>query len=79
MTMKSEKHSPNFEAPMTGQMLIPEQCKNCIFRDKTKVVLEGKTIDAGASKSVCDMFEYPDMKPVGVLKNTEECEYYEKE
>lgn len=79
MTNKKEKHSPNFEAPMTGQMLIPEQCKTCFFRDKTKVVIEGKTKEVGARKAFCEMYEYPNCKPMGVLENKEECDFYQEE
>ena len=69
--MAKEKHIPNFESPMLGvTWLIPEQCRNCFFRDR-----EG----AGWRKDSCRMFEYPDSKPQGVLENEEECIYYEPE
>lgn len=56
---------------LTDNTQIPkyEQCKDCSLRDD-------KTAN-GYKKCVCWVFT--DMKPIGVEKNTEECEYYEKE
>lgn len=42
-----------------------EQCKDCIFRDMDNY-----------KKVVCDMYQ---LKPSGIRKNAENCEYYEKE
>lgn len=76
----SEKHTPNYEAPITGTMLTPKQCKDCIFRDKSNYTNgEGEVVECGWSKSVCQIYPYPQMKPREVSKNTVECEYYEKE
>lgn len=80
MPKKENERVPNFHEPICGaEMLHPEQCKTCIFRDKTTVKLDGVTIQVGATKSVCAIFEYPDKKPMGVMKNTDECDFYEKE
>ena len=53
---------------LTDNTQIPkcEQCKDCFFRDAN-----------GHDKGVCLI--YPDLKPMGVIKNTEECEYHDKE
>lgn len=78
--MSKEKHSPNFEQPITGVTWFkPEQCWDCIFRDKTSYQKDGKMIECGWHKDCCDIFPYPQSKPLEVSKNTGECEYYEKE
>lgn len=41
------------------------QCKDCLFRDMIN-----------HKKGVCDIYQ---LKPTSVRKNTENCEYYEKE
>lgn len=80
MPNKKKEHAPSYNESMYGaDLLKPKQCKDCLFRDKTTVKLDGKTLQVGATKSVCGIFEYPDGKPMGVMKNMEECEYYEKE
>lgn len=80
MPKEERKHTPSFHEPLYGtEALCPEQCKTCMFRNKTNVVLDGKEIQIGATKSVCAIFEYPDKKPMGVMKNTETCDFYEKE
>ena len=50
------------------------QCKDCVFRDLTKV--NGK--ECGYYKGNCDMFPYPQTKPKEVYNNTDMCEFYEK-
>jgi hypothetical protein len=42
-----------------------KQCKDCVFRDV-----------ANYRKGICDIY---DLKPSGIRKNTDRCEYYEKE
>ena len=51
------------------------QCKDCFFRDKTKV----KGTECGWRKGICKIFEYPSFKPDDVMRNRAECDYYEKE
>lgn len=76
----AEKHTPNFEGPIRGvTWLEPQQCKDCFFRDKTAVELNGVRKECGWSKDFCHMFEYPYSKPNEVMHNTGECDYYEKE
>lgn len=49
-----------------------EQCKTCMFAI-------GSTMFSNRfDKSSCRMYEHPNMKPIGVIKNTENCDYYEK-
>ncbi len=77
---EKEKRIPEFMQPMQGAAWFkPEQCKDCIFRDRTSVKLDGEVKHVGAGKSVCDIYEYPDMKPMGVMNNTETCKFYDKE
>lgn len=52
-----------------------KQCKDCIFRDKTAV----RGVECGWKKGNCAIFEHPGFKPDGVMRNREECEYYEKQ
>ncbi|MCD7827443.1 MAG: hypothetical protein LUG85_02770 [Clostridiales bacterium] len=72
-----KKHSPNFAVPLTGQMLIPQQCKDCYFRFKVPYDDGIEQFDVGWKRGDCHI--YPVVKPDGVLKNYEYCEYYEKE
>lgn len=74
--MKEIKHSPNFEAPITGQMLIPQQCKDCVFRLKRPYDDGVEKFDVGWQGGECHMYDV--VKPNDVLKNMAECEYYEK-
>ena len=79
--MKRPEHTSGFEDPL-GQMLIPQQCKDCIFRLKQPFVDyegNGETLDFGWEKGICHIFPYPQIKPNYVLENRDECEYYEKE
>ena len=50
-----------------------EQCKNCIFRD------DGTVYSNDYRKSSCRIYPYPQFKPLGVMNNTEQCEFYEQE
>ncbi|MCI8811556.1 MAG: hypothetical protein HFF84_15985 [Oscillibacter sp.] len=51
------------------------QCRDCRFRDMTTVRGE----ECGWDKSFCLIYEPPEYKPHEVYKNTESCEYYEKD
>lgn len=80
MPDKKKEHTPSYNEPMSGAMWFkPEQCKDCIFRDRTTVKLDGEVKHVGATKSVCDIYEYPEMKPTGVMNNTAACDFYERE
>lgn len=75
-----EKHIPNFEAPMGGMTwLQPKQCKDCVYRDKTTLTLDGETREVGWSKDTCHVYVYPECKPNLVMDNRVECPNYEKE
>lgn len=50
-----------------------KQCKNCIFQS------DGTVWSNDYQKSCCAMFQYPQSKPIGVIKNIVNCEYYEKQ
>ena len=49
------------------------QCKDCFFRD------DGTVYTNDYRKCCCVMYPYPSHKPMGIMKNTETCEYYVKE
>lgn len=60
-----ERYGNEVLSDNTGQY---EQCKNCFFKDADNY-----------RKGVCDMYKAPSYKPSGIRKNTEECDYYQKE
>lgn len=47
-----------------------KQCKNCIFKDG------GTPFSNHYSKSSCQVFQYPNMKPLHVIDNNGICEYF---
>ena len=49
-----------------------KQCKDCIFRD------DG-TEGSHYTKSSCQIFKYPNMKPLNVINNRGKCEIYHNE
>ena len=58
------------------------QCKDCAFRDKTTVELNGKTIPVGVTKAFCKVYEPPPKtngKPTAVLFYKGNCKYYMKD
>lgn len=50
-----------------------QQCKTCVYRDNGDVWSNHYT------KASCQIYEYPDHKPVKVINNQEECEFYTEE
>lgn len=50
-----------------------EQCKTCAMWGNGNDPFSNKY-----DKTSCDMFPYPDMKPVGVRDNKEDCPYYQR-
>lgn len=79
-----KKSNKTPESPIAGvTWLLPECCKDCMFRFKDHFTIDGKTYecteDEGYKKSSCEIFRYPDTKPYEVIYNTGKCEYYEKE
>ena len=47
-----------------------KQCKDCVFRD------DGTPYSSEYTKSSCQMFPYPDHKPMDVINNRGKCEYH---
>lgn len=50
-----------------------KQCKSCIFQS------DGTVWSNDYQKSCCSMYQYPQSKPIEIIKNTGNCEYYEKQ
>lgn len=71
-------------SPMNGTFPNEKeiQCKDCAFRDKTVIELDGETIPVGITKSFCKVYEPPPKtngKPSEVLFYNGDCKYYQKE
>lgn len=49
------------------------QCKDCIFRD------DGTVYSSHYQKGCCRIYPYPQFKPLEIVMNKAECEYYKKE
>lgn len=47
-----------------------KQCKDCIFRN------DGTAFSNHYTKSCCQIFQYPNVKPLQVINNKGVCEYY---
>lgn len=80
MPNKKEDH----RSPMRATFADPKKviCKNCLFRDKTEVVVGDKVIKAGVTKQFCAAYpEPPDSngKPLGILFYGDKCKYYQNE
>lgn len=61
----------------TDNTQIPkyEQCKNCMFR---RMEINGVSVD-DYRRTSCSIYSFPEMKPLGILDGSIQCEYYEKE
>lgn len=59
----TERYEKEILSDNTGQC---KQCKTCFFKDSYD-----------HTKGVCGM--YPHLKPSGIMKNVEQCEYYVEE
>ena len=56
------------------------QCRDCDFRDRAKLHLNGKDLPVGVTRDTCAIFPSPpNFKPNGVLFGYEQCPYYKKE
>lgn len=55
------------------------KCKDCKYRDKTTITVNGKTIPVGITKGNCELFPYPENKPGEILFLNADCGFYEKE
>lgn len=50
-----------------------KQCKDCLFRD------DGTVWSNDYQKSCCQIYRYPNFKPLHVINNKGVCEYYHNE
>lgn len=50
-----------------------KQCKDCKYRD------DGTVWSNHYTKSCCQMYKYPNFKPLEVIDNEDDCLFYEKE
>ena len=76
----SKEHTPNYNGPIQGVTLLqPQQCKTCIYRDRTTIVLDGVTHEVGWDKDTCGAYVHPEWKPNQIMRNTAECPYYESD
>lgn len=76
--MMKEKEQVKVQFPDSTRI----KCKDCVFRDKTEIELNGKTFKVGVTKDFCDIYQKPPKsngKPIEVLFNNEDCEFYVKE
>lgn len=82
--MPDNKRSENFDQPIHGTWADPKKimCKDCAFRDKTIVKLDGEILPVGVTRSFCQIYEAPPKtngKPTGILFQNAECKYYQKD
>lgn len=68
---------------MKGQFPDPEKvkCKDCVFRDKTVVNIEGKDLFSGVTRCYCAKYQKGETngKPHDVLFLNADCRYYKKD
>lgn len=64
--------------PLKGSWPDPDKimCRDCVFRDKTEVVLSKKIIKCGITKNECEIYQKPNYKPTEILLQNAECDYY---
>lgn len=55
-----------------SQVEYCKQCKDCIFRD------DGTIWSNRYTKASCQIYKYPNSKPLGVINNKQICEYLNK-
>ena len=57
------------------------RCRDCLFRDGTKIIVYGKSIPVGVTKARCDKYKPPiyNTKPHDVLFRNADCKYYIKD
>ena len=82
---EDESNLPNLAKPLRGKAdwLIPQQCRDCLFRYREFFIIDGRKIKCdesdGWQKDCCTIYPDPKCKPQQVLRNTDECECYEKD
>lgn len=57
------------------------QCRDCIYRDKDTMQIEGKTVQTGIARATCLIFDGKKnrWKPNNVYFNGEPCMFYEQD
>lgn len=56
------------------------RCKDCLFRDKTVIKLNGREIPVGVMKDTCMMFNKPGhWKPTDIVLRNADCLLYERD
>lgn len=68
------------DGTMKGQWPNPNTivCKDCIYRDKTTIELNGKIIPVGVTKSFCEEYSDGKGKPLEILFRDGDCPYFEE-
>lgn len=65
------------------QVADPERmfCRDCIYREKDTLKIDGKTIQTGISRATCLIFDGKKgrLKPNSVYFQNEPCMFYEKD
>lgn len=55
------------------------KCNDCKFRDKTEVDLLGKHYRPGITRDTCEAYKNGNHKPLPILFEQADCQYYEKD
>ncbi len=81
---KDNMNAKEAQSPVKGQFPNQDEivCKDCAFRDKTKVKIGNKEIVVGVTKAFCEKYKAPpesNGKPHEILFGNGICEHYEKE
>ena len=65
-------------SPIKGTFPNPRTiaCKDCMFRDRARVVLDGDVIYVGITRDECGIYSH---KPPAVLFRNEPCPDYQRE
>lgn len=68
---------------MKMQTADPEKmvCKDCLYRDRTEITLDGKKVKVGVMRDTCLVFDGKrgNWKPTGVVLDGEPCLLYERD
>jgi len=73
---KKREFSPmHCESPNVNEIF----CRDCSFRDKTTIDLDGKEILVGVTKAYCDIYVKPNSKPTEILFQQAPCDFYVKD
>ena len=56
-------------------------CRNCIYRDKAFVIIDGEKLETGITKDTCLIFDGKkgNWKPNNVYFHSEMCVFYERD